>query len=197
MERVDTRALQELESYWRELRGARRLPVRTEVEPARIDAILPQSFILEHVSPGVARIRVAGQALAALAGHDLRGMPLSALFDVNSRPGIQNWLTRVFGGPAVVDLPLRQTGGFMRPTRMGRMLILPLLGVEGAVTRAIGAVASDGPFSARPIEIHPIEPLRCEEIGEVRATPLRAVASGPGMVARPARRELRLVVSNG
>ena len=50
MERVDTRALQELESYWRELRGARRLPVRTEVEPARIDAILPQSFILEHVA---------------------------------------------------------------------------------------------------------------------------------------------------
>jgi len=197
MERVDTRALQELESYWRELRGARRLPVRTEVEPARIDAILPQSFILEHVAPGIARIRVAGQALSALAGHDLRGMPLSALFDVNSRPALQQWLCRVFGGPAVLDLPLRQTGGFMRPARMGRMLILPLLGVEGAVTRAIGAVVSDGPFSARPIEIHPVEPLRCEEIGEVRPAPLRAVAGGGGVAARPARRELRLVVSNG
>jgi hypothetical protein len=197
MERVDTRALQELESYWRELRGARRLPVRTEVEPQRIDAILPQSFILEHVAPGIARIRVAGQALAAVAGHDLRGMPLTALFDVASRPGVEQWLRRVFGGPAVVDLPLRQTGGFMRPTRLGRMLMLPLLGAEGAVTRAIGAVVSDGPFSSRPIEIHPFETLRCEEIGEVRPEPLRAVATGMGMVARPARRELRLVVSNG
>jgi hypothetical protein len=197
MERVDTGALRELESYWRELRGARRLPVRTEVEPARIDAILPQSFILEHVAPGIARIRVAGQALAAVAGHDLRGMPLTALFDVASRPGVEQWLRKVFGGPAVVDLPLRQSGGFMRPTRMGRMLMLPLLGAEGAVTRAIGAIVTDGPFATRPIEIHPFETLRCEEIGEVQPAPLRAVASGPGMVARPARRELRLVVSNG
>lgn len=193
---TDRKALQELEAYWRELRGARRLPVRTEVEPARIDAILHNCFILEHVAPGIARIRVAGQALAAVTGHDLRGMPLSAIFDVPSRVALQDWLGRVFQSPAVVELPLRQTGGFMRPGRTGRMLILPLLGAEGAVTRAIGAVVADGPFAARPIAIDMAEPVRCEEIGQVGSTPLRVV-QGSLKTAKPARGGLRLVVSNG
>jgi hypothetical protein len=192
----DRAALQALESYWRELRGARRLPVRTEVEPARIDAILHNCFILEHVAPGIARIRVAGQALAAITGHDLRGMPISALFDVGSRLALQGWLGQVFQGPALVELPLRQSGGFMRPGRTGRMLILPLLGAEGAVTRAIGAVVADGPLAARPVAIDAAEPVRCEQIGQVAATPLTVVTGGL-RTAKPARGGLRLVVSNG
>jgi hypothetical protein len=192
----DRKALQALEAYWRELRGARRLPIRTEVEPARIDAILHHCFILEHVAPGIARIRVAGQALAAVTGHDLRGLPISAIFDVPSRLALQGWLGQVFQGPALVELPLRQSGGLIRAGRSGRMLMLPLLGAEGAVTRAIGAVVADGPFAARPIAIDDAEAVRCEQIGEVTATPLSVVTGGL-KAAKPARGGLRLVVSNG
>ena len=78
--------LEELEQYWRDLRGARRLPVRTEVNPAQIDAILPYSFILERVSPGNGRLRVAGQSLTTLLGMDARGMPLSVFFSAEARP---------------------------------------------------------------------------------------------------------------
>jgi hypothetical protein len=195
MDDAAQRVLQDLESYWREIRGARRLPVRTDVEPARIDSILPQAFILEHVAPGIARVRVAGQAMAALAGQDLRGVPLSVMFDVGSRPALQGWLMRVFGGPALVELPLRQGGGFMRAGRTGRMLILPLLGPEGTVTRAIGAMVATGGFAARPIGIDPGVDVRCEEIGPVAAEPLRVVG-GVGRT-KPARGGLRLVVSNG
>ena len=42
--------LQSLESYWRELRGAQRLPVRSAVDPTRIDAVLPHAFIAERIS---------------------------------------------------------------------------------------------------------------------------------------------------
>jgi len=194
--RVTRTALQELESYWRELGGARRIPVRTQVEPSRIDAILPQCFILEHVAPGVARMRVVGQMLNTLAGNDLRGMPLSALFDVESRPALQSWLMRVFKGPAVVEVPLRQSAGFLRGARTGRMLILPLLGAEGVVTRAIGAVTVDEGWTARQFGIDPRAGLRCEDIEPVGAAPLRVIAGGAPQ-PRPARCGLRLVVSNG
>ncbi len=196
MDRGERSALQELEAYWRELGGARRIPVRTQVEPARIDAILPQSFILEHVAAGVARMRVVGQALSALSESELRGMPLSALFDVESRPALQVWLTRVFKGPALVELPLRQSAGFLRGIRSGRMLILPLLGAEGAVTRAIGAVMLDGPWSDRQFGIDSRAGIRCEDVEPVGAAPLRVVGGG-SVSAQPARGGLRLVVSNG
>jgi hypothetical protein len=196
MDQAEMMPLRELEAYWRELKGARRLPVRTEVEPARIDAILPQAFILEHVAPGIARLRVAGQALGVLTGGDLRGVPLSALFGVGSRPGLQEWLVRVFAGPALLDLPLRQSGGFMRPARTGRMLILPLLGAEGAVTRAIGAMVMEGGLTARPLEIDAEQAVRCDDMGDVAPLPLRVVAGGV-RAAKPARGGLRLVVSNG
>lgn len=189
-------ALRELESYWRELGGARRIPVRTQVEPSRIDAILPHCFILEHVAAGIARIRVVGQALNTLAGTELRGMPLSALFDVQSRPLVQLWLTRVFKGPALVELPLRQTVGFLRGVRSGRMLILPLLGAEGAVTRAIGVVDVEAGWAERQLCIDPRSDVRCEDLEKDAARPLRAITGG-FHASRPARGGLRLVVSNG
>jgi hypothetical protein len=189
-------ALRELESYWRELGGARRIPVRTQVEPSRIDAILPQAFILEHVAAGIARMRVVGQVLNTLSGTDLRGMPISALFDVESRPALQGWLTRVFKGPALVELPLRQSAGFLRGMRLGRILILPLLGAEGAVTRAIGVVSFDAGWNDRQLSIDPRADVRCEEIEPAGSAPLRVIAGGAAP-HRPARGGLRLVVSNG
>jgi hypothetical protein len=197
MERGGRSALQDLEAYWRALRGARRIPVRTDVEPAQIDAILPRAFILERVAPGIARVRVAGQGLQAITGLDVRGMPLSALFRVESRPGLQQWLGQMFESPAVVELPLAQAGGFLRGARAGRMLMLPLLGPEGAVTRAIGAVEVGGGWAAGPLQIDAAAAVRCDVLGEVAPLPLRVVAGGAGVAGRPARGGLRLVVSNG
>jgi hypothetical protein len=193
---VGRSALGELEAYWRELGGARRIPVRTQVEPGRIDAILPQTFILEHVAPGVARLRVVGQMLNTLAGTELRGMPLSALFDVESRPALQGWITRVFKGPSLVELPLRQAAGFLRGMRLGRMLILPLLGAEGAVTRAIGVVHFDAGWTDRHLAIDLKADVRCEEICTSARAPLRVI-NGGAVIHQPARGGLRLVVSNG
>jgi hypothetical protein len=75
------------------------------------------------------------------------------------------------------------------------MLILPLLGAEGVVTRAIGAVTMDEGWSARQFAIDPRAGVRCEDIEPVGAAPLRVIAGGAPQ-ARPARGGLRLVVSN-
>lgn len=202
-----TGMLADLERYWRALRGARRLPVRTEVDPARIDGALPHAFILERVAPGVARMRVAGQALADHLGMDPRGMPLSALFRHEARAALSDHVARLFDGPALIDLPLCMPRLLGRPRLAGRMLLLPLTDAEGAVTRALGAVAIEwrAGRGQRRFDIDPDCAPRIEPLGATCDQPQRrlrvAAGMGRGMPrgreCRPAQAQLRLVVSNG
>jgi len=195
--------LAELERYWRDLRGARRLPVRSEVDPARIDAVLPYAFVIERVAQGIARLRVTGQKLNASLGMDARGMPLSSFFTPAARPLLAAHLETVFDGPALVDLPLTSARGLGRPLLTGRLMILPLLGSDGTVSRALGALLTDGMIGRAPrrFDIAPGE-VRCEIISEM-GRPRLALAAGQGGAGTQrkgpdaARPDLRLVVSNG
>ena len=98
--------LQELEQYWRDLRGARRIPVRSEVDPARIDSALPHAFILDRVAPGIGRLRVAGQKLSSFVGMDARGLPLTSFFSADARDTVMAQTELVFSRPALVEVPL-------------------------------------------------------------------------------------------
>lgn len=194
--------LGELERYWHDLRGARRLPVRSEVDPAQIDAALPHAFIIERVAPGIARLRVAGQRLNACLGMDARGMPLSTFFTPAGRIALAEHLEAVFDGPALVDMPLVSARGLGRPVLTARLLLLPLLGNDGSVSRALGALLTDGMIGRAPrrFDIAPGE-IRCEiiaEMGRPRIA-LAAAQSGPLTGKRPdaTRPALQLVVSNG
>lgn len=206
-ERTATGMLADLECYWRALRGARRLPIRTEVDPARIDGALPHAFILEQVAPGVARMRVAGQAVADHLGMDPRGMPLSALFRHEARAALCGHVMRLFDAPALIALPLCAPRLLGRPRLAGRMLLLPLTDAEGKVTRALGAVELSGRAGCgqRRFDIDPdiaphIEELRARDDPPHPRLRLAATAGGPmrkGPDMRPAPAPLRLVVSNG
>ncbi len=193
--------LQSLERYWRELRGAQRLPVRSAVDPTRIDAVLPHAFIAERVSPQVARLRVSGQRINDLIGADGRGMPLSVLFAPDARDTLADHLQAAFDRPAIVELPLYAPRSLTRGRLAGRLLMLPLAGADGQVTRILGAALIDGRigFGARTLQIPPTGVFRLDDIApQAGAAPLRAVAGSP----RPAqtqtrfRPDLRLVVSN-
>ena len=197
--------LQELEQYWRDLRGARRIPVRSDVDPARIDAALPHAFILDRVAPGVGRLRVAGQKLSIFVGMDARGMPLTSFFSADARDSVMRQTELVFSRPALVEVPLVSHRSLGRPKLSGRMLLLPLLGPDGNVSRALGAILTDGMIGRTPrrFDIAQGEAIRCEELPEPRQNTLAAVAdmrSGAPLadkrpeVSRPA---LRLVVNNG
>ncbi len=201
--------LEDLEAYWRALRGKNRLPVRTEVNPARIDNALPHSFIAERVAPGVLRFRVAGQQLATYLGMDARGMPLSVFFRPESRDRLAEEMERVFQDPAIVAIDLFTPRSLLRRSVRGRLLVLPLMGGDGSVSRALGAIElEDGRHgdSVRRFDICPDRPVRHERIlGESQgsARPRLAALPGHGLlagmpgVARSARScRLRLVVSN-
>lgn len=200
--------LSSLESYWTELRGARRLPVRTEVDPGRIDGALPHAMILERVAPGIARLRVAGAAIVAHAGMEARGLPLSALFGAASRDRLAEVLEQVFAGPSLLDLPVSVARGLWRSTLHGRLLVLPLLGRDGTVDRALAALVlqGDAPGGGRLIEIEPAgamrllpipapRPEQSPRLGMLAVMGGRPVPQADGSAARP-RPALRLVVNN-
>ena len=163
--------LADLERYWHALRGARLLPARTEVDPARIDAALPYSFILERIAPGVGRMRVAGQRIGDYLGMEARGMPLCAMFAAESKERVQGYLEQVFLLPALIELPLISGWGLGRPRLSGRMLLLPLLDTNGAVTRALGAIRTEGGLGRAPraFEVPEWGAVRIENVSEMAA----------------------------
>ena len=178
-----------LETYWSTLRGARRLPVRTEVDPGRIDAALPHAMILERVAPGIARLRVAGASIVAHAGMEARGLPVSALFGGASRDGLAGLLEQVFATPALLDLPVSIGRRLWRGKLHGRLLVLPLLGRGGEVDRALAALVmqADLPGGGRLLEI--------ERDGALRLTPISEPILGGATV--PAQCRLKVAAQGG
>ena len=74
-------AIAQVEAYWEALRGTRIVPKRSEIDPRGIEGALENAFIVERVAPGIARLRIAGSHLNDLMGMEVRGMPLTALFN--------------------------------------------------------------------------------------------------------------------
>ena len=91
-----------IERYWDSIRGNRLVPSRCEIDPRGLSGLLGNAFILERISGGLARFRIAGSQLTQAAGLELRQLPLSALFLPGSREILSDALLAVFDEPAVV-----------------------------------------------------------------------------------------------
>jgi hypothetical protein len=172
-----------LEAYWRRISQLEPVPDRQDVSSDGLDRALPHTFVLERVAAGVARFRVAGQALFDLAAAEPRGMPISALFEAGARSELAERLETVFAGPSILGCPVRLARGRGRTRGTGQMLCLPLRGPTGAVDRIMGALVLDAPLprGGAPLGFAP-GPIRCEAVDMQRAD-----------AARP---PLRLVVDN-
>lgn len=197
-----------IEAAWSDLRATSgAIPRRRDLDLTRIGEVLPHTFLMARVAPGVARLRVAGQAVSGLLGMDPRGMPLSVFFSAAARTPLAGHVAALFDGPSLVDLPLRSPGRLGLARRPGRLLLLPLMGDDGQVSQAVGVLAVSG--RAKPgrvsLEIAP-RPLRCETLGAIRTRRrsdapedhmpvMQAASPRPGMAEAP-RPFLRLVVDN-
>jgi hypothetical protein len=199
-----------VERHWRALAPPGALPHRRDLDAAALGAALPQAFTLEEVAPGVARIRVAGQRLHDWFGADPRGVPLSALFDDAGRPRLRDALLALFTTPALVEVAVATPRGALRAPIGGRLLLLPLQGEDGTITRAVGVFGLDqaphpgprrflipGEVAERVVPVVPQDPVRARLGGRAGAFPLPA----PPAAAAPAFAErgkpfIRLVVSN-
>jgi len=89
-----------LYAYWDALRAGRLAPLRNEVEPADIAALLPNAFILERTGRDAARFRMAGEAVCDLIGLALDGMSAAAIWEGASRLRIAQMIEGVVSAPA-------------------------------------------------------------------------------------------------
>ncbi|MDO5604436.1 MAG: PAS domain-containing protein [Paracoccus sp. (in: a-proteobacteria)] len=164
-----------LRGFWDGLRAGRAVPDRTDVTPAAMGPAVDYAFILERTAPGAARLRLAGRHLVDLMGMEVRGMPLSALFNPPSRGQLSDVLEAVFRGPQIADLVLRSPAGFGRGELEARMMLLPLKSDLGDVSRALGCLVSGSPCGAAPRRFDMIRDVHLPVIEGAR--PLRP---GPG-----------------
>ncbi|RVV99652.1 PAS domain-containing protein [Mesobaculum littorinae] len=166
-------AFVEVETYWQALCDGRLMPQRSEVDPRGIAGALDHVFLIERISRGEAKLRVAGGHLTEIIGHDCRGLPLSLLFDTASRAELAQAVDAMFSGPARLEFGLTGQAPRWRGKVTGRMLLLPLRDEWGETTRAIGVLRLEGPVTA---------PQRLTIAGQLR----RGLSGGlPAPVASP------------
>ena len=158
-------AINKIEMYWEKVRARRIVPARCDVDPRGLDGVLSHAFILERVTGGLARFRIAGSHLNDLTGLELRRMPVSALFTSDSRDLLADALTAVFDEPAQVRLSLTSPGGFGRPELTGHMTLLPLRSDLGDISRVLGGVSLDGRIGRTPRRLEISEHSRRSLVG--------------------------------
>lgn len=142
--------LAEVRAYWEGLRVGGSLPARERIDPRGIAGALENTFLLERIAPGIARFRIAGMMIHDVMGMDVRGMPLSALYEPQGRNRLSDALEGVFAGPATLELWLEAERSIGRPPLEGRMLILPLTSAQGKTELALGCLALDGVIGRAP-----------------------------------------------
>ena len=140
----------QVEAYWQALRGRRVVPRRSEVDPRGIESALEYAFILEQVAPGIGRLRIAGGHLADLLGMEVRGMPFSAFFQPEARSDLADCLAQVCTRPAMASLSVQAETGIGKPPLVARLLLLPMLGEDGAINRILGCLDSSGSIGRTP-----------------------------------------------
>lgn len=126
---------QALYAYWNEIRGMRVAPRRFEIEPARIAAMLPDTFILECDTPGDFRFRLAGTRMAALLGRDLRDSDFLELFVPQDRTSLRHVLAQAVGQAPVTVL---KAAPDKSASPVIEALLLPLFHTQTTVTRLLG-----------------------------------------------------------
>ena len=119
-------AISQVDAYWEGLRDGRLMPDRAEIDPRGLQDNLEFALMLEHIAPGVARIRVAGSHICDLLGMEVRGMPITSLFEPTSRAKLAETLDYVVGKPCVAEIDISSPQAIGRPALTGRLYLAPL-----------------------------------------------------------------------
>ncbi len=128
-----------LHDHWQGLREGRLPPFRSEISPRDIPDVLDTLFILEHLSAGDTRVRIAGLTICEMMGMEVRGLPPEGFFVDGARDRFAAILAAVLAGPKIAELRL-DTRDSPDNTAQVRMVLLPLRSDFGDVSRIIGCV---------------------------------------------------------
>lgn len=175
--------IRQAEAYWSALRKGADIPYRSQIDPRGLEQVLEYAFVLERVAPGVARFRLAGQHICKLAGMEVRGMPITALFTPAARPDMGAILEHVFDTPAIAELTLEGERQPLRGSCEARMILLPLKSDLGESSRILGVFIADGDIGTHPRRFD----LAGRSLRDVNAQPPATLTPAPeAVVADPA-----------
>lgn len=130
---------QQLYAYWNDVRGDRLAPRRFEIEPSRIAAILPDTFILERVDSATFRFRLAGTRICEAFVAEFRGLNILDLLEPIDRATLRHDLATVAGEGGVGLFALEGVSESGKPL-MFEMLIVPLIHTNDTVDRLLGSL---------------------------------------------------------
>jgi hypothetical protein len=134
------RTVQTLYSYWNDLRAGRIAPPRLEIEPARIAALLPETFMLERVGPTTFNFRLAGTRLCEIFGTELRGADMLAGWSPSDRAAIAADLETTCEAGAVTRLTVEASADPTHRVQL-EVIMLPLMHSTNKIERIIGAMS--------------------------------------------------------
>lgn len=131
---------QALYSYWNEVRKDRLAPRRFEIEPSRIPALLPDTFIIERIDAGTSRFRLAGTRICEAFGVEFRGVNIYDLFGEEDRITLQRQISVMALHGAVGRFVIAAETANKLIARF-EMSLLPLVHTRDIVDRFLGSIA--------------------------------------------------------
>jgi len=125
-------------AYWNSLRAGRLAPQRFEIDPSRISAILPYTFILERLDAETFRYRLAGTRMCDIFGYELRGSNfLDDWQAIDRLPLLRQFSTLTRQGSAgVVYL---EVAAVAEESLECEVLLLPLRHTRDTIDRVLGS----------------------------------------------------------
>jgi hypothetical protein len=125
-------------AYWNSVRAERIAPQRFEIDPSRISAILPHTFILERIDAETFRYRLAGTRMCEIFGCELRGTNfLDGWAAMDRLPLLRQFSVLASQGAVMVlDVKLAIVG---EESVACEVLLLPLLHTRGTIDRILGS----------------------------------------------------------
>lgn len=183
MQQTTTRLLYR---YWNDVRSLRIAPRRYEIEPMKIAALLPETFIVECAGLHDFRFRLAGTRLCEQFGRELRGQGLLDLWQEADQTALERVLHRIVLNADIGIVRFQSLADDGRTARF-EMVLLPLIHDGTSINRLMGSISAIEPPSwlgSRALVRHAIVDL------EVRPpTPdgnSRSPAALPARASQPA-----------
>ncbi len=130
----------QLYSYWNRLKGGRQAPERSEIEPADIKDLLPDTFILETDALDGTSFRLAGTQTCALFGRDLKNADFLKLWSDSDRTALESSLRLLRDEATVVSANWEGRTARYHDTA-GEFILLPLI-QDNAVCRILGTLVT-------------------------------------------------------
>lgn len=131
-------ATRELHDYWNLLRGERRAPERSEIDPGAIRGVLSDTFVLEVDKLRRYPIRIAGTRTSSLFGRELKGSAFLDLWQTADRQEVAAILASVANEAVAMLAGVSASPDGWKPIDF-ELLLLPLRHHGDTQARMLGA----------------------------------------------------------